>query len=358
MSHSSLRRIALFIFLALVSFPLSARAQFDGSGGSATPPPPPPGGYLPAVGGYGAGYGYGANPYGVQIQTPMQGYMNGAANITNANAQYQLTIQQAKQQREEARRSALKTRKATIEERQYENSLMPSAEDIRQKDLKYNLQRSRNNPPLSEIWSGGALNDLLRDIKDGQTRGAAGPEVPLPPDLLRHINLTTGITYGGVGLLRDDGKLTWPFPLRQSTFDKQRKKLDDEFQKAVKQAHSGEVDVNLLNDIGSTLQELQDNIDARVNDLTPGQFTQASRYARELKSSYQVLQQSDVSKFFQASRTAQGSTVGELVRQMTKEGLRFGPATSGDEPYYTSMHRLLVDYDSGISQLSASVTRR
>lgn len=356
MSHSSLRRIVPFVFLATLSFPLSARAQFDGSGGAATPPPPPPGGYLPAVGGYGAGYGYGSGGY--TNTTRAQGYLNGAANLTTANAQYELTIQQAKQQREEARRSALKTRKATIEERQYENQLMPSAEDIRQKDLKYNLQRSRNNPPLSEIWSGGALNDLLRGITDRQSRGATGPEVPLPPDMLRHINLTTGTTYGGVGLLRDDGKLTWPAPLRKKDFDKQRNKLEGQFQKAVQQAHVGQVDVDLLDNIGNTLNELQDNIDARVNDLTPGQFTQASRYARELKSGYQVLQQSDVPKYFQASRTATGSTVGDLIKQMTLQGLRFAPATSGGEPYYTSLHRLMVDYDIGVSQLSAGVARR
>jgi hypothetical protein len=340
-----------------VSSSLSARAQFDGSGGAAAPPPPaPPGGYLPAVGGYGAGYGYGSGAW--TNTTPAQGYLNGAANLTNANAQYQLTIQQAKQEREQARRSALKTRKATIEERQYENSLMPSAEDIRQKDLKYNLQRSRNNPPSPEIWSGGALNDLLRSITDAQSRGATGPEVPLPPDMLRHINLTTGNTYGGVGLLRDDGKLTWPAPLRKKDFDKQRNKIEEEFQKAVQQAHVGQVDVDLLDNIGNTLTELQNNIDARVNDLTPGQFTQASRYTRELKSGYQVLQQSDVAKYFRTARTLQGSTVGALVAQMTREGLRFGPATSGDEPYYTSLHRLMVDYDIGVSQLSAGVARR
>lgn len=92
--------------------------------------------------------------------------------------------------------------------------------------------------------------------------------------------------------------------------------------------------------------------------MSPTQFIQASRYARELKSSYQVLQQSDVAKYFKPNWTPQGSTVAELIQQMTKQGLRFAPATSGDEPYYTSLHRSLVDYDIGIAQLAASVTRR
>jgi hypothetical protein len=355
-SCSYLRPITLFVLVATVSWPLPAQAQFNGTGGAATPPPAPPGGYLPAVGGYGSGYGYGANPYA--RNTPYQGYMNGAANVTTANAQYQMTIQQAKLAREEARRSALQTRRATIEERQYELSIQPTAEDLRQKDLRYNLQRARHNPPSTEIWSGGALNDLLRAIQDGQSHGLTGPEVPLPPNVLKHINLTSGTTYGGVGVLRDDGKLTWPAVLRKSTFAQERNKINQQFQQAVKQAHSGEVDVNLLDNIDKSLKELQQHIDAQVEVLSPSQFIQASRYTRELKSGYQVLQQSDVAKFFQTNRTPQGATVGDLVKQMTKEGLRFGPATSGDESSYTVMHRLLVDYDVGIAQLSAGVARR
>jgi len=355
-SRLSLRPIALFVLLATGSFALPARAQLNGTGGAATPPPPPPGGYLPAVGGYGTGYGYGANPYA--RNTPYQGYMNGAANVTTANAQYQMTIQQARLAREQARRSALQTRRATIEERQYELSIQPTAEDLRQKDLRYNLQRARHNPPKTEIWSGGALNDLLRAIQEGQSHGLTGPEIAMPPDVLKHINLTSGTTQGGVGLLKDDGKLSWPAVLRKSTFDTERNQINEQLQQAVKQAHSGEVDVSLLDNIDKSLKDLQRHIDAQVDVLSPSQFIQASRYTRELKSAYQVLQQSDVAKFFQLNRTPQGPTVGDLVRQMTKEGLRFGPATSGDESSYTVMHRLLVDYDVGIAQLSAGVARR
>lgn len=345
----------LFVFLATVS---SARAQFNGTGGAAAPPPAPPGGGALPAGGYGTGYGYGTNPYMRNRNTPYQGYMNGAANVTTANAQYQMTIQQARLVREQARRSALQTRRATMEERQYELSIQPSAEDLRQKDLKYNLQRARHNPPRTEIWSGGALNDLLRAIQDGQSRGVTGPEIALSDDIRRHLNLTTGSTYAGIGLLRDDGKLSWPAVLRKSTFDQERNSINEQIQKAVKQAHAGEVDVNLLEDIDKSLKYLQKHIDAQVETLSPSQFIQASRYSRELKSAYQVLQQSDVTKYFQANRTPQGATVGQLIRQMTKEGLRFAPATSGDESYYTAMHRLLVNYDIGTAQLSAGVARR
>jgi hypothetical protein len=332
-----------------------AQAQFTGAGGVAAPAtlPPPVFNY----GGYGYG-GYGGYGWGTQwMQNPYEGYLNGAANLTTANAQYQLTIQQAKQAREEARRSALQTRRATIEERQYELSLMPDPEQIRQQNMMRSLQRSRNNPPLTEIWSATALNDLLRAIQDAHTRGVTGPNIPLSPDVVEHINLTTGSTYGGTGLLKNGGKLTWPFALRQSTFDTERNQLNAQVQMAVKQAQSGEVSIELLNDIGASLKQLESAIDARVQEITPTEFIQASRYLRELKESYKVLQQSDVAKYFKPNWTASGTSVAQLVRQMTQQGLRFAPATSGEETYYTSLHRSLVDYDMGLTQLSATAQR-
>src|SRR6185312_7484583 len=160
------------------------------------------------------------------------------------------------------------------------------------------LQRSRHNPPMTEIWSGKALNDLLRGIQTAQSRGTTGPDVPLQPDVVKHINLTTGVTSGGTGLLKNDGKLTWPFILRQSMFDTERKQLDGQMRQAVKEAQSGEVSVEVLNDIGMSIKQLEGTIDAHVVDLTPNQYIQGMRYARELKDSYKVLQQGDVAKYF------------------------------------------------------------
>jgi hypothetical protein len=291
------------------------------------------------------------------MQNPYEGYLNGAANVTTANAEYQLTIQQAKQAQEEARRSALVTRRKTIEERQYELSLMPDPEQIRQDQMMRSLQRSRNNPPPTDIWAGTALNDLLRAIQTAQSNGVNGPDVSLAPDVVQHINLTTGTTYGGTGLLKNGGKLTWPYILRQSMFTDDRNQLNQQLQTAVKEAQSGEVSVEALNDIGASLKQLEQTIDARVMDITPTQYVQATRYLRELKESYKVLQQSDVAKYFRPNWSAQGSTVAELVKQMTQQGLRFGPAVSGDETYYTSLHRSMVDYDIGISQLTASMPK-
>lgn len=354
MNYSTHRSAPVFVLVAMALAPVPAHAQFAGAGGVAAPavlPPPVFNGRYRRYGGYhrGRGYGYG---WGTQwMMNPYQGYLSGAASVTTANAQYQLTIQQAKLLREQARRSALETRRAAIEERQYELSLQPDPEKIRQERMMKSLERSRNNPPLVEIWSATSLNDLLRDIQSNRPQGAHGPEVALAPDVLRHINFTTGTTYGGVGLLRGDGKLTWPYSLSQSMFASVRKQLDKLLPQAVKQARSGSVSFELINNINSAQKELEEILDAHVTDMSPSDFTDASRYLRELKDSTRVLRESDVSKYFHPARTPKGATVEELVQQMTREGLHFAPAVSGDEPYYTTLHRALVDYDTGIAQL-------
>jgi hypothetical protein len=335
----SVIRLMLLVLVALMTFachPVQARGRrYVRHGGRG--------------GGYRGGYGYGYS----WMQNPYQGYLNGTANVTMANARYQLTIQQARLLREQARRSALLTRRAALEESAYERALRPDPEQIREEQMRKSLERSRDNPPLVEIWSGAALNDLLRDIQSAGTDGINGHNVPLAPDILKHLNVTTGTTYGGIGLLRDDGKLTWPYVLRQSTFKTQRKQLDELLPQAVKQAHSGPVGTALLKNIDSALKQLEGSLDAQVADLTPADFTTASRYLRELKESVQVLKQNDVAKYFSITRKPKGATVAELVQQMTREGLRFAPAVSGDEPYYTMLHRALVNYDLSVAQLAA-----
>ena len=49
------------------------------------------------------------------------------------------------------------------------------------------------------------------------------PTAPVGEDLLRHINVTNGRTTGTVGVLRD-GKVRWPLELKESVYDKERKR--------------------------------------------------------------------------------------------------------------------------------------
>jgi hypothetical protein len=306
------------------------------------PAPPSGGGNF---GGYNPwGWGWGAsNPY--------EGYLNGAANVTLANAQYQMITQQARLVREQARQSELTTRRKTEEQRQWELAQRPDPEEERQKDMYRALNRARNNPPSVEIWSGDALNSMLTAVQGAQLRGIRGPLVPLSPDLLRHINVSTGVTRGSTGLIRDGGKLPWPFVLRQPMFNANRAAIEKPLAAAVSQAPSGEVAVDTLNSLDTALNNFQTDVDAKIADLTPDQYVQASRFLRELRGSFNVLKQTDVARYFAPAARAQGNNVAELVAHMTANGLRFAAATSGDESFYTALHSAMVAYDNGIATL-------
>ncbi len=114
--------------------------------------------------------------YGTQwMMNPYGGYEQGAASITRANAQYYQTIQQAKLLRQEAIRSSIQTRRAFIEQAEWEREHMPDPEKIRQKALERELSRARVSPPLTDVWSARSLNALLRYLIASKPKAARSP---------------------------------------------------------------------------------------------------------------------------------------------------------------------------------------
>jgi hypothetical protein len=328
--------------------PSNQPTQFTQSSGGAAIPPVVvsptvvnPSAFSPAV----------VSPFGYfPRQTPVNGYLTGAADVTTANAQYQLTIQQAKSAQEQARQSMIDTRRKMIEQQRWEQATTPTLEDIRQQNQQLSLNRARNNPPLTEIWSGQALNDLFQAIQRGHQQGIQGPPVPLSPDLLSRINVSSGSATAGVGALRDLNAPKWPLALRSSQFLKGRTTVENLANKGIQQAGSGSVDVDVINDLNSAVRDMQRDVERQVDKLTPSQYIQAMRFLGELNDSFRVFQDPNVANYFNGKFRAQGATVGELVQNMTAQGLRFAPAASGGEPSYTALHSAMITYDFGMSQ--------
>jgi hypothetical protein len=279
--------------------------------------------------------------------------MQGAANLTVANAQYQLTTQQARIVREQANRENLATRKATLQEQQYESQQWQQQYDpnaMRQRDIEHALRSSMNDPPKAEIWSGDALNALLQNIQKAQASGVAVPPVPVPPDLLAHINVTTGTTYQGVGMLKNLTRFNWPQALRGGAYKMQREEIEQMCRTAVDQVKSGNVDADLLDKLNEAVKNLGEQVDAAAAQITPTQLVQSMRYVRELKQSFKVLQDPNVADYFSKYK-AQGGTVDQLVQNMSGQGLKFAPAAPGDEPSYTALHTDMVAYVTRLQQV-------
>ena len=49
---------------------------------------------------------------------------------------------------------------------------------------------------------------------------------------------------------------------------------------------------------------------------------------------------------------AKGIPISQFVDMMSRQGIRFAPASSGNESYYTALHRAIVTYYAGLGKLT------
>jgi hypothetical protein len=304
-----------------------------------------------ALAGAGLGYGYGGyGGFGTQwMQNPYEGYLSGAASVTKANAQYEMTIQQARLVREQATQEHYRTRRAMMEQAEYEWAHRPDPEKIRQAALQRELDIARVSPPLTDVWSGHSLNVLLRNLIAQQGQGERGPNVPLNEDNLKSINLTAGDTRGNVGLLKDNGNLQWPPTLQGEAFKEAREDLNRHMKQAFRTVQlNRNPDESTLSDLQADLKKLQETLDAAINTLSPDQSVEAQRYVRLVGNTITALRDPNVSNYVNGAWTPRGKNVAELVQFMRDKGLWFAPATDSDRAAYTSLYYALAAFDAGM----------
>lgn len=286
---------------------------------------------------------YPTNPY-VNYNGPYGGYLSGAADVINAQGQFMTSQQQAYLQREQVRQAKIDSQRKQFDENLYERANAPTLEDERERARIENLRRSRNDPPITEIWSGKALNDLLLAIQHQFDRNIQGPKVPLEASVVQHINVTGGQTNGSLGVLGPDGRLDWPFPLRTSQFKSYRDKLDPLAARAYKQAASNSVDADTIQGMTQTVDALTAQLKQNVDEMSANDYIKAKRFVHELNDAITMLQDPNVSKYVNQTWAAKGNTVGELTREMTRQGLRFARATEGDRAAYVALHSGMVAF--------------
>jgi hypothetical protein len=323
----------------------------------------------PYGGGYGAsldsglnspygGGGYGG--YGGYYEDPYAGYLRGVADVTNAQGRYLSQVQQARLLATQADMSKLDLRRRIIEEAAIErkNWLNPEAERI--KDIQNNYNRATHDAPLNDVLSGQALNDIYNHVypiqEKGKINGVKGPEVRLDEEMLKQINLT-GAGSGSVGLLKDRGKLTWPLSLQSNEFDAARTRLNTLASAAVNQVRlNNPVDAATLRDMMSDVRKMNDTLVRNVGELSPSEYVEAKRYLNNLDGAIRALQDPNVSNQLNQNWTARAHNVAELVDFVGQKGLKFAPATPGDEPAYRYLYQRLVAYDAAFSSKAASVS--
>jgi hypothetical protein len=298
----------------------------------------------------GAGYSYGS--YTQWMMNPYQGYLEGAGDLTRTNAQYWQTIQQARMTRQEAIRSSLDTRRAMIEEAEWERAHMPDPEKIRQQALQRELNRARVSPPLNDVWSARALNALLRHLITLQGNGVRGPDVPLNEDIVNHLNVKAGDSTGNVGLLKNNGDLEWPESLLGRAFKDGRERINSQICTAYKSVASGNnPDAATLNDLLAQVRKMRAKLKDNVGDLKPDEYIEARRYVDELGQTLSALQDPNIGKQFNGDWRPKVRDVAQLVKHMREKGLMFAPATEKDQAAYVALYHALAAFDASLGRV-------
>jgi hypothetical protein len=266
----------------------------------------------------------------------------GLVGVVDDSGRYLVDWQRANLTRQHAQQASLTTRRRTFDEFLYERKNAPGWEDNRERLQSEEVRRSRTDPPLNEIVSARALNALLDQLQKVQADSTG--DVPLDEDVLGRVNVTSG-RGGNLGLLKD-GRLHWPLALTDEAVKTERGQLDSMLAEALGHAGSHPADADAVAEMGRAADRISQYLARRSRDLPPGQYVEARRFLGDLSDAIRALQQPDAGDQLARKRAVRGKTVAELVRYMTKQGLHFAPATSGDEAAYLALHRALATYEA------------
>src|SRR5262249_32515590 len=248
----------------------------------------------------------GYDPYGYpwySYPDPYRGYLSGAADVINAQGRFAVSQQEALYKREQVRQARMDTRRKIWEQWLWERQHRPTLNDELRRLEEAEAERARNFAPMPEIWSGKALNDLLRDLQKLQAKGPL-PSVSLDQDTLDQINVTTG-TGGNAGLLKSEGNLKWPVALQnlpQEDDSKElRSKVSSLFSEAINQSvNNNRVDSGVLRDLTQASKKLRERLVDRLNnvgDIDTRQYTDAKKFLDNLDGAITLMERGEAGPY-------------------------------------------------------------
>ncbi len=289
----------------------------------------------------------GQNPYGTYYEDPFGAFLRGGASVIDSQGRLMVNQQQAFLLREQVRGDRAASDRKIFDEYVYERQKTPTAEEERRRLQSQAVQRARNNPPVTEIWSGRALNDILKDLQK-QPLGRDSASLRISPlsldeDGLKHINVTKGT--GNIGLLKNEGRLHWPVALTGSDYAEQRERLSALAQEAVRQAEfNSRVDAATTRQMAAGVDKLRDQLRRKGRDLSAAEYIEAKSFVNDFDDAITALRQEDVGNHFAGRYVLKATTIAELIKYMTEHGLQFAPALPGDRAAYAVLHQALANY--------------
>lgn len=280
------------------------------------------------------------------------GVLQGRAEVINATGNLYSQAEQARIQREAAEQAKLVTKKSAFDLRLYEQSLTPAYGERQARNKALFLKRIMTQPQEAEITNGTALNTMLPYLTSVVTGGGVlGPPVKLDPEQLKQINVTIAASGQSLGVLKDGGAMDWPLAVRGPT----QKKLAEAIPRAMSAVASDSLDLKTYNEVAKGVAKLQDELRTkfRAEEIDGGLYLDGKRFLDNLENGVKAMRQPYASKLLSGAYAATGNSVPELAINMSQKGLKFAPATPGNEAPYFGLYSQMVVYAGGATDSKA-----
>jgi hypothetical protein len=231
-----------------------------------------------------------------------------------------------------------------------------SPEEERERTRQIELAWSQGDLSELESQTATALNILLDDLRDLQSKGIQAPDMTLDSGSLGRLNVLVNRTNGNPGVLRNNGQFDWPTILQGPEFQSERKSINRLAPRVIEQAREGQV--TDLPTFAGAVEKMHQTLHTKIADTAPPTYIRANRFLTQLEDAIKILRQPDAGNYFNQIYSARGNTVRELVRYMTRLDLHFAPALEGDASAYHALHQVLAAYDRSAHEPTMSNNHR
>jgi hypothetical protein len=291
------------------------------------------------------------NPYGNPYDTTGAA-LSGAADVNRSYGDVINAQEQARVTREKANQAKLDTKKQAFDLMMYEKANTPTYTETLTKDKQQILIRMMNFPIRSEVTDGKSLNTMLPFLQSLSAGGAQGPPVPIAQSIVNQLNIS-GSGNSSVGMLRDGGHVDWPVDLQ----GKNQIALDKLLPQAYSAAAAGKLTPKLMREVRTEMNTMRESMRTRLqkDEFDSSSYMICIEFYNALESSVNALEKPDARKQLAGAYSPRARNVQELVDFMTDNGVKFAPATPGNENAYQVVHDAFVRY-ARAAQSSAGFT--
>lgn len=212
------------------------------------------------------------------------------------------------------------------------------------------LDPSLVRPAEEQVVSGEVLNRLAAAIRELTAKGAKADSPLFPAEVLARVTFEGSVAADVIQMVRA-GTFEFPPAFAGPGLDQARAEVAAPAAAAVEALAAGRrVDGPTADRLATAVKKARADAAPTIRDLPPGQAADVARFLNVLDGLAQIGRDPGQPGVYPAKWVSVGATAAELLAQMGKYKLTFGPAAPGSEDAYHALTRGLIDYYAALSR--------